>query len=730
LLKDSDSDGLSDGDEVNVHGTSPLLTDTDDDGMADGWEVRYDFNPSVVQTDGIHGAGDDLDGDGLTNLQEFRHGANPFDEDTDDDGLEDGDEVNVHGTSPLRPDTDGDGLTDLQEITLKADWPCLDPLAWDSDGDMLPDGWELQYNLSPCECAATNSLAWDADNDGLGLFDEYRYCTDPFNPDTDGDGVRDGDEVPHSPGSCPTDASDNGSSTNCVTLRLTVGDSSGSHSERWNLDIFEEATGRAVYHHCNPNFGTPDSAEYSVVKGKAYTFKLRWVATDPAYTGTPKPDFDWQALVNDSARAGAREGLYATGAFVVEDPDDLLTGEMHGNDVNTTVGKTGRIIVPKVETIEAYCGKFGASGSFGKNPEIFAGGQTDFGQPDQPPPYWWLPGTYANPSSQVLKVFFKYVKNANDEPAPFDIDLKANILPAGMPDSQLNISWNKREGPSGSGSFNKTDGRQVKFQNPTKGGLYKFQMRMGPQPNDIAAGEAWVLLPKAGGEIADWMVSEVSSLVTRAAEWEAAVRAVAVARGLNEDEFLKTAWKAIATCDFDYQGIVGSPTKRYSFRDSDRPAGHTPDPSIPGMAGEKGNGDWDEPSYATLRGIVVHRAKVNNVMYAVWGRKLGYTEFELKAGAFWNAMGRSLWDDSSSRRAVKLGSDLYNAHSGGGNMSAILTKSRAREIQSPDTSSGLNDVNLWPDTTPVSSGFWLPAMPTDYDSLDEGENEMPRGRLF
>ena len=385
--------------------------------------------------------------------------------------------------------------------------------------------------------------------------------------------------------------------------------------------------------------------------------------------------------------------------------------------------------VLKTDSVEAYCGKFGASGSFGANPEIFPGGQTDFGKPDQPPPYWWLPGTYANPSSKVLKVFFKYIKGSNDEPEPFDIDLKANILPDTISDDALNISWYKWAGPSSSGSFDKTDEREVKFQNPTKGGLYKFRMEMNPG-GFIIASDAWVLLPKAGGEISSWMASEVPSLVTRASNWETDVRAVAVAHRLDEDEFVETAWKAIATCDFDYQGIVGDPTKRYSFTDADRPAGHMSDPDIPGMAGKKGNGDWDEPSYATLAGIVIHRAKINNAMYAVWGRELGYTEFELKGGAFWNAMGRGLWDDSTSQNAVELGSDLYDAHSSGGSLSAILTKTRSKDIHSPDSPSGLNDVNLWPDTTPVSSGFLLPTMPTDYDSLDEGENEMPRGRLF
>jgi len=132
---------------------------------------------------------------------------------------------------------------------------------------MLPDGWEIQYGLNPCECATTNSPVWDADNDGLGLFDEYRYCTSPFTPDTDGDGVRDGDEAAQ--GSDPADTDDGGDPANCVKLRLTVGDPSGSESERWNLDVFEEGAGRAVCHHCDNGFGTPGSAEYSLVKGKA-----------------------------------------------------------------------------------------------------------------------------------------------------------------------------------------------------------------------------------------------------------------------------------------------------------------------------------------------------------------------------------------------------------------------------------------------------------------------------
>src|SRR6266446_208765 len=44
---DTDGDGLSDGDEVNVYHTNPLVADTDGDGIPDGVEVQTGTNPLV-----------------------------------------------------------------------------------------------------------------------------------------------------------------------------------------------------------------------------------------------------------------------------------------------------------------------------------------------------------------------------------------------------------------------------------------------------------------------------------------------------------------------------------------------------------------------------------------------------------------------------------------------------------------------------------------------------------
>lgn len=73
----------------------------------------------------------------------------------------------------------------------------------DSDGDGLPDYWEVQHSLNPQD--PTDAGA-DSDNDGLSNREEFNNQTDPNNSDSDGDGMPDGWEVDH--GHNPNDASD------------------------------------------------------------------------------------------------------------------------------------------------------------------------------------------------------------------------------------------------------------------------------------------------------------------------------------------------------------------------------------------------------------------------------------------------------------------------------------------------------------------------------------------
>lgn len=52
-IRDSDNDGLADGEEVNTYLIDPLLEDSDGDSLTDGFEVRYGLDPLLSYTDGI-----------------------------------------------------------------------------------------------------------------------------------------------------------------------------------------------------------------------------------------------------------------------------------------------------------------------------------------------------------------------------------------------------------------------------------------------------------------------------------------------------------------------------------------------------------------------------------------------------------------------------------------------------------------------------------------------------
>ena len=92
-------------------------------------------------------------------------------------------------------DTDEDMLFDIYEKVIDTD--ALNP---DTDGDKLPDGYEvLTLNTEPLEVDTDETGVSDADedfdNDNLNNLGEYENKTQPFNPDTDDDGLLDGDEV-------------------------------------------------------------------------------------------------------------------------------------------------------------------------------------------------------------------------------------------------------------------------------------------------------------------------------------------------------------------------------------------------------------------------------------------------------------------------------------------------------------------------------------------------------
>ncbi len=356
-LGDTDGDGLSDPEEIAL-GTSLRNPDSDGDGLLDGWEVANGLNP--LSTAGDDGAEADIDGDGLTNLQEQTHGGNPRSADTDGDGLSDAREVQL-GTGLSLSDTDRDGLSDGLEDSLG-----LNPLQPDSDGDGMNDGWEYEHRSSGFDPAVDNAtdsdpgndVGADPDGDGLTNGRECEWGTSPSNPDSDGDGVNDGEEVGQN--SDPTDAGDEGKPDTRIPVPFCFGDPSGSHSEKYRLEVTPVSgvgTPPASFSWLNESYGECETRMAMLKAGWKYEVRLSHAGTNGSGSGYPDYDYELDCgggslpdnvIVNDPSSlfgtdytstgfAGAGKvatiTVYAVTGVAICDPDDSSWAELDASRV-------------------------------------------------------------------------------------------------------------------------------------------------------------------------------------------------------------------------------------------------------------------------------------------------------------------------------------------------------------------------------------------------------------
>jgi len=96
-------------------------------------------------------------------------------------------------------DLEGDDLLDDEENGYRdgfGRWHTTDPNLIDTDGDGLADGFEagetVTENGKTVRKQRSDPTKADTDDDGLDDMAELGWGTDPFNPDSDGDGLLDG----------------------------------------------------------------------------------------------------------------------------------------------------------------------------------------------------------------------------------------------------------------------------------------------------------------------------------------------------------------------------------------------------------------------------------------------------------------------------------------------------------------------------------------------------------
>ena len=185
---------------LRMYALSELITvefppDDDGDGLPNWWEEKYFGDPTAANPD------EDVDGDGLTNMEEF-----------------------LLGTDPTNPDTDGDGLLDGTNVVVTSDdWRYqefanagyyysdaggertfygeahfgTDPLDPDTDGDGLVDGDNITVDSEDARYSEWEEIGIFFTEDGgtRTFLGEIAHGTDPLDWDTDGDGLSDGREV-------------------------------------------------------------------------------------------------------------------------------------------------------------------------------------------------------------------------------------------------------------------------------------------------------------------------------------------------------------------------------------------------------------------------------------------------------------------------------------------------------------------------------------------------------
>jgi hypothetical protein len=340
LNPDTDGDGLSDGDEVNLYGSDAHYSDSDHDGLSDAEEVAQGLNPVLA----------DSDGDMLSDSLELEMGLDPLDPDADDDGLCDGMEsrfvlvphLEAWSTAKEQAAAWGGHLATITSDAehaeaLRAMGP--DVRAYRGvfiglDRDNYNSAWQwvtgeaYDYNRFIDEGEDLEIYAhyvasglWDSrfEMTIMPYLVEFSDSLDPFNPDSDNDGLSDGDEVlvyGTNPFKCDTDGDGLGD-------REEVSQGTDPYRADMDRDGLQDDVEATLG--CDPDVYDMDGDGLS--DGEEYSITL----TDPLEVDSDAdgtPDLVEVLALNGSDCVSFLDGHYSS-TWTLEDTDAVLSAANH-----------------------------------------------------------------------------------------------------------------------------------------------------------------------------------------------------------------------------------------------------------------------------------------------------------------------------------------------------------------------------------------------------------------
>lgn len=368
--------------------SDPVMPDSDSDGLIDGREQYLGARPNVVDANSVL----DFDQDGLTNQQEldgWRIGgtgalvsSDPYDPDSDNDGVPDVYEWAMF-TNPQLRDTDGDGLNDIQEVDLSNPSNYFDddridaaisrcgnapgcmftpdpapigtnPFDDDTDGDQLLDGieingWEVRVIGANLRRVTSDPFNPNSDTDSLSDYEEYlgfdgtppgngsTDATDPQASDTDQDGTADDIERNHNNRSDLIGVKrrnplrkDRLVRVGAKSFHVTTNGVPGAGRFWWNLEVTLQGSGTTTL------FDAARSTERTLLGSDCNS------SSSPCYLFDANCDWIWRIGNSESVAVAGDDFDALARSFVLAEGDDFMVSATI-EQYNNVAGSCGTI---------------------------------------------------------------------------------------------------------------------------------------------------------------------------------------------------------------------------------------------------------------------------------------------------------------------------------------------------------------------------------------------------